>query len=110
MTHAGKTARWFCAECVEEETKHLEACPLCCGFRNAVRADDADLTQGMRLTLSSLLAARETTSIAWGDLADTPKTSAAALERRGLVTINRYLARIKLTPAGIRLAHELEQR
>lgn len=105
--HAGKTAVWYCDECSPDKSKYLEPCPSCCGFRNAIQADDAHLTQGMRIALVDLLAIRERTSVAWAELTDVPKTASAALERRGLVVINRYLARIKLSPAGIRLAEEL---
>jgi Mn-dependent DtxR family transcriptional regulator len=62
----------------------------------------------MRLALRSLLHERQTTSVSWSLLYVVPKTSSAALERRGLVAINRYHQRVKLTPAGIRLAKELD--
>ena len=105
--HAGKTAVWFCADCTEEQAEGTEPCPLCCGFRDAIAAHD--LTDGMQRALLSMLHERQITSVSWASHFLVPKTSSAALERRGLVVINRFLSRMKLTPAGIRLAKELDR-
>lgn len=108
MTHAGKTAVWYCDGCTEEQMVNAQqACPLCGGFRLTTTPND--LTDGMLRALVNEADRRSATSIAWGSIYDAHKSSLYALERRGLLSINRYRQRMRLTAAGIRLANEITQ-
>ena len=107
MPKTGKrsTAVWYCEECTPEAMRESEPCGLCCGYR--VTCTMQDLTEPQRDALGELHRLQRDSGRAWHSSWLVDKRALYALERRGLVVLQRYQAVAKLTPAGARLAGEL---